>query len=216
AVAVLAAALVLVPAAGAAAHVHVHPDSTAAGGYAQLTFRVPTESDTASTTALRVQLPADTPFTYVAVRPLPGWSATVERGTLPEPVEISGATVTEAPVAVVWTAEPGAEVGPGEYQEFAISAGPLPAAGTEVLLPAVQTYSDGSVVAWEQSATGGEEPELPAPEFTTTAAEDDHHAGATPAAGSGDGSTGDGSTPAAGAAGAAAVAGGSDAGAWWL
>ena len=165
----LAAGLLLAPAGAASAHVRVSADSTSAGGYAQLTFRVPTESDTAATTALRVVLPTGTPFTSVRTRPVPGWTAQVERGALPEPVDVAGATITEAPLAVTWTADPGAEVGPGEYQEFAISVGPLPEAGTDVLLPAEQTYSDGEVVDWaEPTPAGGEEPELPAPVLTTT------------------------------------------------
>ena len=171
AVTAVAAGLLLAPAGAASAHVRVSADSTSAGGYAQLTFRVPTESDTAATTALRVVLPTGTPFTHVGTRPVPGWTAQVERGALPGPVEVAGATITEAPLAVTWTADPGAEVGPGEYQEFAITVGPLPAAGTQVVLPAQQTYSDGEVVDWAQpTPAGGEEPELPAPVLTTTEA----------------------------------------------
>src|SRR3712207_2976090 len=87
-----AAALLLVPASGASAHVRVLPDTTAAGGFAQLTFRVPTESDTASTVGLRVELPTDTPLTSVRTKPVAGWSAVVERGPLPAPVDRDGAT----------------------------------------------------------------------------------------------------------------------------
>jgi hypothetical protein len=62
-------------------------------------------------------------------------------------------------------------VKPGEYQEFSISAGPLPKPGT-IELPAVQTYSDGKVVTWNQpTPASGEEPEYPAPTFLITAAE---------------------------------------------
>src|SRR5690349_91983 len=48
--------------AGAAdAHVTVNPDSATQGGEARIAFRVPTESDTASTTKLEVNLPTDQP-----------------------------------------------------------------------------------------------------------------------------------------------------------
>lgn len=165
-----AVALVVAPAAAASAHVHVVPGSTAEGSYATLTFRVPTESDTASTTKLVVTLPTGTPLVSVSTRPVPGWTATVEQVTLPAPVDVAGTTITKAPGTVTWTAEPGAAIAPGQFQEFELSAGPLPAAGTELVFPAVQTYSDGSVVRWDQPSTGAQEPEHPAPAFTVTAA----------------------------------------------
>ncbi len=207
-------ALVLLPAAGASAHVRVLPDSTAAGGFAELTFRVPTESETAGTVALRVELPTDTPFTSVSTTPMPGWTAQVERGALPEPVERDGNTLTEAPLAVVWTADAGTQVAPGQYEEFSISVGPLPAEGTEVLLPATQTYSDGEVVAWAQAPLpDGGEPELPAPVLVTTAGGDGHGHDA-PAEGSADATTAAATGDAAATAEDAAPA--QDAAARWL
>ncbi|HEY0186824.1 MAG TPA: YcnI family protein [Cellulomonas sp.] len=170
---VAAAALVLLPALPASAHVHVVPEDTAAGGWTTLTFRVPNESATAGTTEVAVDLPTDTPLTSVSTRPVPGWTATVETGTLPEPVEVDGATLTQAPVRVVWTADAGSEITDGEYQEFAISVGPLPAEGTTLVLPTTQTYSDGTEVVWDEVSTDGTEPDNPAPTFTITAAEDD-------------------------------------------
>ena len=61
----------------ALAHVTVNPDTAAGGGYTKISFRVPTESDTASTTRLQVYFPADHPFGSVSVQPVPGWSARV-------------------------------------------------------------------------------------------------------------------------------------------
>lgn len=163
-------ALLAIPVA-AQAHVHADPGSTAAGSYTTVTFRVPTESDTASTVKLRVALPTATPLVSVAVRPVPGWTAEVEKGVLPTPVVVSGTTITTAPLSVTWTAAPGQGIKPGEFQEFEISTGPLPAEGTAMVLPATQTYSDGSVVTWDETAQGDAEPEHPAPEFTVTAAD---------------------------------------------
>ena len=170
AVATAAAVATLATAGAAAAHVHVHPDSTASGSYAQLTFRVPNESPTASTTKIVVTLPQDTPLSSVSTRPVPGWRAVVTDATLPKPVDVSGTTLTTAPHVVTWTASPGSAIAPKQYQEFAISAGPLPAPG-ELTLPVAQTYSDGKVVSWSQPAKAGEpEPEHPAPAFEVTAA----------------------------------------------
>ncbi|WP_285107922.1 YcnI family protein [Promicromonospora sp. MEB111] len=190
------AVLVLLPTV-AYAHVGVSPDTTAAESYASLTFRVPTESDNASTEQLVVDLPTDTPFLSVTPRSLPGWDVEVEVEKLDEPFEVEGATVDEAPARVTWTAQKGHEVPPHEYQEFAVRVGALPAEGTEVVLPAHQTYTDGSVVDWDDLVgDDGKEPEAPAPVFTTTAAEGDGH-GAT---------AGHTDTAAAGADGAAAAA----------
>jgi len=60
--------------------------------------------------------------------------------------------------------------GPNEYQAFSLSVGVLPDAGTTVTLPTAQTYTDGTVVKWdEKSVEGQAEPEHPAPSFVTTA-----------------------------------------------
>ncbi|MGW8565812.1 YcnI family copper-binding membrane protein [Isoptericola sp. NPDC055881] len=155
----------LVLAAGAAsAHVTVTPDSAEAGAYATLTFKVPNESADASTTRVKVTLPSDTPFTSVSVEPVPGWTAKVTQAPLPEPVEVHGTEVTEAPAAVVWTADDAdAAIAPGEFLRFTVSAGAVPEGVDALTLPATQTYSDGEVVQWDQEATGDTEPEHPAP-----------------------------------------------------
>ena len=190
AVAATAGGALLLAAVPAAAHVHATPDTTAADGYSVVTFRVPNESDTAATTSVRVSLPTEHPFSYVAVRPVAGWSAVVTEGALPAPVEVGGTTLTKAPLSVTWTADPGsAGIAVGQFEEFEANVGPLPGAGTRVVLPTVQTYADGEVADWsEVAAEGAAEPEKPAPEFTTTAAGEDHHgagshaeAAATPA-----------------------------------
>lgn len=165
-----AAGLALLPAT-AGAHVTVHTDSTASGSFSALTFRVPNESDTASTVKLEVQLPKDTPFLYVSSKPIPGWTVKMTEAPLPEPVESEGTKITKAIATVTWTASEAAAVKPGEYQDFSISAGPLPKPGT-IELPAIQTYSDGEVVKWNQpTPASGEEPEYPTPTFVITAAE---------------------------------------------
>jgi len=78
-VAVGAAAVALTVAVplAAQAHVHVDPGQASAGSYAVLTFRVPTESATASTTKVVVDLPADHPFSSLSYQPVPGWTTKV-------------------------------------------------------------------------------------------------------------------------------------------
>lgn len=170
-------ALAVIPVSAASAHVRVVPEKTTAGGWTVLTFRVPNESETAATSQVSVDLPTGTPLLSVSTKPVPGWTATVETAPLPEPVDFYGTELTEAPSRVVWTAQPGAEIADGQFQEFEVSAGPLPDAGTRLVLPAHQTYTDGTVVDWVDVAEeGADEPAHPAPELTTTEAEGDGHA----------------------------------------
>ena len=162
-----AAGSVLLLATGvAAAHVSVAAPGAEQGGYTVLTFRVPTESDTAGTTALTVQLPN---LKSARTEPMPGWTSTVQK-------DPASATAT----SVTWTAEPGVSVGPGQFQQFVLSAGPLPEQA-EVEFPATQTYSDGTVVQWDQKpGADGSEPDKPAPALTLAAGSGDGHAhGAT-------------------------------------
>ena len=171
------AVLVVGPALSAQAHVHVHPDTTVGGSDAELAFSVPSESPTASTTTLSITLPQDHPFPEIATRVTPGWTVKVITDPLPKPVVLEGTTLTEAAHTVTWTAKPGYAIPPGQYQDFYLSVGPLPDSG-DVVFTAKQTYSDGSVVAWDQqAAAGAAEPEHPAPSFAITAAPDAAGAG---------------------------------------
>ncbi|MFF2032516.1 YcnI family protein [Arthrobacter sp. NPDC058192] len=183
AAATMTAGLLAAGAAAASAHVHVESDDPAAGGYSHLTFNVPNESPTAKTSKLEVTLPTDTPLTSVSVKPIEGWTAVVTTGDLPKPVTVAGATVTKAPRSVVWTADAAHQIGPNEYQAFSLSVGVLPDAGTTVVLPAAQTYTDGTVVKWDEKAVEGQaEPEHPAPSFVTTARDADTAAAPTASA----------------------------------
>ena len=164
------AGLALLPAATASAHVRVTPDNPTSGAFSVLTFRVPNESATAGTVKLTVMLPQDTPFLYVSTKPVPGWTAGTTKAKLAKPVESYGTTLTEAVSEVTWTADKDVAIGPGEYQEFSLSVGPLPDPAT-ILLPTTQTCSDGTVVAWDQpTPASGEEPEHPAPMLDVVAA----------------------------------------------
>lgn len=151
--------------APASAHVSVNPGTAEQGSYAKLSFRVPNERDVASTTKLEVTIPADKGIRSVSIQPLPGWTYETEK---------SGDIVSK----VTWTAAAGSATKPGEFQEFSISAGPLPKDSTSVLFKALQTYSDGEVVRWiEEQAPGGPEPEHPAPTLTLTPASSTSHGG---------------------------------------
>src|SRR3954470_19140252 len=74
----------------ASAHVSVMPAQAEPGGYAQLTFRVPTERDDTGTGRVEVPLPTDPPFASVSYQPVAGWTTTVTTAPLPKPVEVAG------------------------------------------------------------------------------------------------------------------------------
>ncbi|GIH06986.1 hypothetical protein Rhe02_50530 [Rhizocola hellebori] len=145
----LAAIGVLAIATPAAAHVTVNPGQATQGSYARLAFRVPTESDTASTTKLEVQMPENAALESVSTQPVPGWTIAVTK---------NGDKVS----VITWTASAGAAIKPGEFQEFAISAGPMPTGVDQVLFKALQTYSDGTVVRWIDPPKEGAEHPAPA------------------------------------------------------
>jgi uncharacterized protein YcnI len=155
---VLAAAVVLgvgsaaTAAPTAWAHVRVSSDDAARGAMALVTFRVPNESNAgAKTTALAVTLPN---VSSLSTETLPGWSAALDR-------DAASGTVR----SVTWTAAPGGGIGVDQFALFRMTV-QLPDADT-VSFPATQTYSDGTVVKWDQGPLpGGGEPEHPAPVLT--------------------------------------------------
>ncbi|HEX4688716.1 MAG TPA: YcnI family protein [Nocardioides sp.] len=179
--------LVLVAAPGWA-HVTVNPDTATQGGYTALSFRVPTESDSASTTKVQVFLPQDHPLASVSVKPHPGWHAKVVTKKLATPLSTDDGPVTEGVFSVTWTPDGRQHaIAPGEYDEFDISVGPLPDVSS-LTFKALQTYSDGTVVRWidPPAAEGQPEPEHPAPTLTLVPASDQGAEATNPAEG-GDG-----------------------------
>src|SRR4051812_20444846 len=155
----------------ASAHVSVNPGQAAPGGFTKLSFRVPTESPKASTTKVTVSFPTTTPLASVSVKPLPGWKIVTVKSKLPKPVVDDDLTLTEAVSQITWTAQKGAAIAPGQFQEFDVSVGPLPSSAKSMSFPTVQTYDDGTTVRWIDPVTpGGAEPEHPAPTLTLAAA----------------------------------------------
>lgn len=187
-VVLVAALLALVASAStASAHVSVSSADAAPGGYGKLTFRVPNESDVASTVGLRIQVPEAAALASLRVQPVPGWTATLTTAELAEPLDSHGQEITSY-VSVVEFRATGPGIGPGEFQEFAISGGPFPDS-SELAYPTVQLYSDGSESAWIEPSVDGEEPERPAPVLSlgTAASGDGGTAGASADAGTDEG-----------------------------
>jgi periplasmic copper chaperone A len=171
-------------ASAAWAHVTVTAPGVVAGDSdATIVFRVPTESDTASTIGLKLQLPTDTPIAGVLVAPQPGWTPTITQTKLAKPIQTDDGAITEVASEVDWKADAGAGIKPGFFGEFTIIGGKLPDGITTLTFKAIQSYSDGKQVAWiEQPAQGSNaEPDHPAPTLHLPAASGN---GATPTAGS--------------------------------
>jgi len=160
----VAAAAIGLTALPALAHVTVNSPGATQGSFGVLTFRMPNETDSANATELKVQLPPDRPLASVSVKPQPGWTYTVTRAKLPQPItDDDGNQVTDYPSVVDWKATAGG-IKPGEYAEFQLSVGPLPKADS-MTFKALQTYSNGERVSWIDLPAAGssDEPEHPAP-----------------------------------------------------
>jgi uncharacterized protein YcnI len=185
-----AAVTVLLIASAASAHVTVNADDATQGGYAKLTFRVPNETDNTDTTKVQVFFPPTQPLASVSIQPLTGWSFRVKTTKLAKPISSDDGQVSEAVSEVVWTADSKATaIKPGEFDEFNVSAGPLPKAPAMVF-KALQTYSDGTIVRWiDPTPPGGPEPEHPAPTLALVPAGDES-AGTAPGASTSSGGNG--------------------------
>ena len=186
------AAVSLIAAASAAqAHVTVNPNTEPQGGYTKVSFRVPNEEANASTTSIEVDIPVDHPIASVSTRPVPGWTATTTSSQLATPIKTHDGELSQAVSKIVWT---GGKIDPGQFQEFDVSLGPLPADTDKIVFKALQTYSDGTVVRWiDLQQPGQPEPDHPAPVLHLTpagAAANTANTGATGSTGSTGANTG--------------------------
>lgn len=180
-------ALLALGAGVASAHVTVSSSDASAGGFGKVTFRLPDESDTASTVKVRIQLPTDTPFASVSVQPVAGWTVTTTKKPVNPPLtDDDGNKITEAVSVVEFDAPAGGGIAPGQFQEFSLSIGPFPKAG-QVVFNVLQDYSDGTESAWiDPTVAGQPEPEHPAPvlKLAGSSPSDSPAAAASPAAAS--------------------------------
>ncbi|QRY43806.1 YcnI family protein [Mycolicibacterium boenickei] len=158
----------IVTAAPAAAHVRVDEgQQPPRGGYGIVRLIVPTESEQASTIGVTVTVPDNIELTSARTLPIPGWTANVETEPTGDGQRVS---------RITWRAiDKAGGIKPTEYGEFAFSAGPWPENAETVPLLSDQSYSDGSVVSWNEIAVDKDsEPEHPAPVVTLGAAEAGH------------------------------------------
>jgi uncharacterized protein YcnI len=157
------AILVLSAPLAASAHVKISPNTAVAGADIAVAFRVPNESATAGTVKVEIDLPTNTPFAGARYQPVQGWTAQLIIAKLAKPIKNDGVVVTDAPAKVIYTANPGVQIRPGQFQEFSLALDLTPNTGS-VEFPTYQTYSDGTVVKWAQKTPkSGVAPDNPAP-----------------------------------------------------
>jgi uncharacterized protein YcnI len=156
--------LALAMAASASAHVSVNSTDARQDGYGKVTVRVPNESETAGTIKVSLSMPAGVVLRSVRAKPHYGWTFSAPKVKLAAPVTQGDKIVTEAVSTITWTANKGVSIKEGSFDEFEFTVGQLPVDRTSLSFPAIQTYSDGKVVKWnEPTVPGGAEPKHPAP-----------------------------------------------------
>ncbi len=149
-VTLLSVLITLAVSSAAWAHVEISPESVGPGIAETFTAEVPTEKDV-PTTEIRLQAPEG--FSVSGVEAPEGWRGSLE-----------GNSITFS----------GGEIGEDEVQEFTFEARTPDQAG-EFAWKTLQTYQDGSVVAWTGSAAS----DTPAPVVEIAqsghAASEEHH-----------------------------------------
>jgi uncharacterized protein YcnI len=150
----------------ALAHITITPGSASPGSVAVLTFHVPNEEATAYTTRVDIRVPTDHPIAQLLVKPVAGWTVSVRTITLAKPLVTDDGRFTQAVSEVIWS---GGRIPPGQFQDFSVSADPLPQGVSQLTFKTIQTYSNGDVVRWiDVPAAGQPEPDHPAPQLTLT------------------------------------------------
>ncbi|THF76034.1 YcnI family copper-binding membrane protein [Cohnella fermenti] len=146
----------------ASAHVTVQPSSVAAGSYQVFTLRVPTESDTLTTTAVKVEVPDAVDISRF--EPKAGWTYETEKN--------GDGKIT----SFTWKAADGVGLSGTEFAQFNFQ-GKVADDATELSWKAHQIMSDGSSVDW----IGASDADKPASVTAVTAkvAGDDHGHGAS-------------------------------------
>ena len=66
------------------------------------------------------------------MKPKPGWTYTMEKRTLDEPIDNNGEQVTEVVSKITWT---GGTIGTTEFEEFDVSVGRMPEEGDVPAVP---------------------------------------------------------------------------------
>ena len=136
----------------AVAHVVLSQAQAQAGGYYTAYLRVGHGCEGSATTAIRVEVPAETPL--LRAQPKTGWTLRIEHAPLPAPVRGEGGRMlSERVSAITWTGGP---LPDAEWDEFGIST-KLPDRAGPLYLPVVQTCERGEA-RWTDVPRPGQPP----------------------------------------------------------
>ncbi|MCC3374894.1 YcnI family protein [Cohnella sp. REN36] len=124
-------------ASAASAHVVVSPSEAPQNSYQVFTIRIPTESESASTTQVKLEVPEGVEVSRF--QPFPDWTYELERNN-------DGKIVS-----VTWKAT-GKGLSPTEFGQFSFQ-GKVAEGASDLAWKAHQTYSDGTVVDWTGDAS---------------------------------------------------------------
>jgi hypothetical protein len=92
----------------------------------------------------------------------------VQKSKLDKPIKTDDGEINEVVGKITWS---GGKIPPGSFEDFDVSMGPLPTDTDELVFKALQTYDNGEVVRWIDTAPeGAPEPEHPAPVVKLTPA----------------------------------------------
>ena len=163
----LAVGVLVLFATPALAHVTIEPPEATVGSFRTLVFSAPNESTAnANMVKFEVRFDVNHPIPLASVLPKTGWTPVVSKADIGTSLETEHGAVQDVVSSIVWS---GGSVPPGQFEEFSVLVGPLPAGVDVLLFPAVQTYSDGTEVRWDQQTfEERSKPANPAPVLTLT------------------------------------------------
>lgn len=142
-------------------HVVLQDGAAAAGASYRATFRVGHGCDGASTTGIRVTIPAG--FNGAQPMPKPGWTLYTQVGKLPQPYTAHGKTFTEGILEIRWEANGPENALPHAFYDEFVLRGTTPVKPGPLWFKVVQTCEKGENAWVEVPANGTSTKGLKAP-----------------------------------------------------
>lgn len=133
-------AVMLTQAATASAQVSIVPGSVKGGTTETFAFRLANQRAGTDSNRLEIIFPAGPPIAFAEVQPARGWTAKINPRPLDPPVRSGDRTISQVVGSIVLE---GGKVGPGQFEQFLVTLGPLPEQG-DLVLETIQGYTNGA------------------------------------------------------------------------